>query len=64
MHTRVQTLSTILWSKFLMQLVHYFIGMKGKEKTVQTEQLVKQLQEINPDIKQRVIKLYLARRCL
>jgi len=46
MRARVKEFSDVLWPKYLMQTIHYFIGLKVK--TAQTEELAIKLQAIDP----------------
>jgi hypothetical protein len=64
MHTRINTLSDRIWPHFLSMTVHSFIKLRGLHKTKYTEDLLQKLKNISPEIKKRVLDLYLARSSL
>ena len=64
MHTRVNSLSDGAWPHYLAITIHYFIRLRGPNRTQKAEELAFKLNVINPEIKKRVIALYLSRRCL
>jgi len=45
-------------------VVHYFIKQREPKRTNLTNELIQRLGNINPEIKRRVMELYLARRSL
>jgi hypothetical protein len=64
MHTRIATLSDRIWPHFSSMVVHYFIKQRGPKQTNFTNEIIQRLGNINPEIKRRVLELYLARRSL
>ena len=62
--TRMKVTETRIWTYFQEMLVHGFIRLRGPNKTQYTEDLVKRLNNINLEVKKRVLALYLARRAL